>query len=107
MTGNLDTTFAYNAEGGLTAMTYPSTRAIDGTIITPGPSYNYSYDSMYRLSGMTDSNRNTIVSGVSYNAANQLLSIDYPSGNETRELQRARPAHQSNGVPYPYAFRRT
>jgi RHS repeat-associated protein len=67
--------------------TYPSgtTTNGNGTIITtPGPSYNYSYDSMYRLSGMTDSNYNTIVSGVSYNAANQLLSINYPGNNETR-----------------------
>ncbi len=86
VTGNLDTTFAYNAEGGLISTTYPSgTTASNGTIITtPGPSYNYSYDSMYRLSGMTDSNYNTIVSGVSYNAANQLLSINYPGNNETR-----------------------
>ncbi len=87
VTGNLDTTFAYNTEGGLISTTYPSTTTTNGNgtiITTPGPSYNYSYDSMYRLSGMTDSNRNTIVSGVSYNAANQLLSIDYPTGNETR-----------------------
>ena len=85
--GNLDTTFAYNTEGGLISTTYPSTTTTNGNgtiITTPGPSYNYSYDSMYRLSGMTDSNRNTIVSGVSYNTANQLLSIDYPTGNETR-----------------------
>ena len=87
VSGNLDTTFAYNAEGGLISTTYPSTTTTNGNgtiITTPGPSYNYSYDSMYRLSGMTDSNRNTIVSGVSYNTANQLLSIDYPTGNETR-----------------------
>lgn len=38
---------------------------------------------MYRLSGMTQSST-TIVSNVSYNAANQLLSINYPGANETR-----------------------
>ncbi len=47
-------------------MTYPST----GTSLAPvaGPSYNYSYDSMYRLSGMTQSSTTT-VNNVSYNAA--------------------------------------
>ena len=87
VSGNLDTTFAYNAEGGLISTTYPSTTTTNGNgtiITTPGPSYNYSYDSMYRLSGMTDSNYNTIVSGVSYNAASQLLSINYPGNNERR-----------------------
>jgi len=40
-------------------------------------SYNYSYDYMYRLGGMT-SGSTTVVSGVSYNAANQLLTMTYP-----------------------------
>jgi hypothetical protein len=42
---------------------------------------------MYRLSGMTDSNHNTIVNNVSYNAASQLLTIGFPqfsAANETR-----------------------
>jgi RHS repeat-associated protein len=81
-TANLDTTFTYNSEGSIASMTYPSTVSNDTP--TPGPSYNYSYNSMYQLSGMTDSNHNTIVNNVSYNAANQLLTIDYPTGNETR-----------------------
>jgi hypothetical protein len=68
------------------SMTYPSTWVWNGTsfVLTPGPSYNYSYDSMYRLSGMTDSNHNTIVNNVSYDLANRLLSMNYPTGNETR-----------------------
>lgn len=33
---------------------------------------------------MTDSNHNTIVNNVSYNAANQLLTMNYPAANETR-----------------------
>src|ERR1700722_10203151 len=46
-TFNLDSTYTYNSEGKVTAMTYPST----GTSTTPvaGASYTYSYDSMYRL----------------------------------------------------------
>jgi RHS repeat-associated protein len=77
MTTNLDSGYGYNGEGKITSMSYPSTG-------TAGPSYNYSYDSMYRLSGMTDSSNNTIVSNVSYNAANQLLTMNYPTGDETR-----------------------
>src|ERR1700691_1662122 len=66
----------------MTAVTYPST----GTSITPvaGASYTYSYDSMYRLGGMKTSGGATVVNNVSYNAANELLTINYPGGNETR-----------------------
>jgi RHS repeat-associated protein len=39
---------------------------------------------MYRLNGKTTSGGTTVVSNVSYNAANQLLTINYPTGNETR-----------------------
>ena len=73
LTANLDTSFGYNGEGGITSISYPST--VQLLAVTPGPSYNYSYDSMYRLSGMTDSNSNTIVNGVTYNAANQMLTM--------------------------------
>jgi RHS repeat-associated protein len=80
---NLDSTYTYNNEGKVTAMTYPAT--INGlNVSTPGPTYNYSYDTMYRLGGMTDGNSNTIVNNVSYNAANQLLSMNYPGASETR-----------------------
>ena len=65
-----------NNEGKISSMTYPST--VSGSTTTPGPSYNYSYDSMYRLSGMTQSST-TIVNNVSYNAANQLLTMSYDS----------------------------
>ena len=70
-----------NNEGKISSMTYPST--VSGSTTTPGPSYNYSYDSMYRLSGMT-SGSTTIVNGVSYNPANQLLGITYNGYAETR-----------------------
>ena len=39
---------------------------------------------MYRLAGMTDSGSNTIVSNVSYDPANRLLTMNYPGANETR-----------------------
>jgi hypothetical protein len=71
---NLDSTYTYNNEGKVTAMTYPAT--ISGlNVSTAGPTYNYSYDTMERLAGMTDGNSSMIVSGVSYNAAYQMLGI--------------------------------
>jgi hypothetical protein len=39
---------------------------------------------MYRLGGMTNSSNNTIVSNVTYNPANQLLTMNAPGDNETR-----------------------
>jgi RHS repeat-associated protein len=81
-TANLDSTYTYNNEGKVTAMTYPST--ISGSNTTPGASYNYSYDSMNRLGGMTDSNNNTIVNGVSYDAASRLLGMTYNLLSESR-----------------------
>jgi hypothetical protein len=85
MTANLDSDYTYNGEGGMLTMSYPST--MSSLTSSPGASYIYTYDSMYRLSGMTDSNHNTIVNNVSYNAANQLLTISFPqfsAANETR-----------------------
>ena len=72
----------------------PSTVAVAPRQL-PGPSYNYSYDSMYRLSGMTTSSGTPMVNNVSYNAANQMLTMSYPSANETRTYNAAEPVHQS------------
>ena len=83
VTVNLDSTYTYNDEGQATAMTYPSTIGVLN-VVTSGASYNYSYDSMNRLGGMTDSNNNTIVSGVSYDAANRLLTMAFSNVNENR-----------------------
>ena len=68
-------------------MTYPGTTTgyTNGVPINvTGASYNYSYDSMYRLAGMTDSGSNTIVNGVSYDAASRLLGMTYRGIAETR-----------------------
>jgi hypothetical protein len=51
---------------------------------TPGASYTYSYDSMYRLSGMQTSGGTTVVNNVTYNAANQLLTMTFGPTTETR-----------------------
>ncbi len=55
-TDNLDSTYTYNNEGKLTATTYPTTTpnytgGVPNNVT--GASYNYSYDTMYRLAGMT------------------------------------------------------
>src|SRR5579862_5918298 len=49
-----------------------------------GPVYTNSFDSMSRLTGLTDQNNNTDVSSVTYNAANQLLGITYFGSTESR-----------------------
>lgn len=69
---NLDASYTYNNEGKITSMTYPTT-----TISGAGLTYNYSYDSMYRLSGMTDASNNALVNNVTYAPSNQLLSMNY------------------------------
>jgi RHS repeat-associated protein len=79
LTSNLDSTYTYDNEGKMTSVSYPATTA------GAGPLYTNSFDSMSRLSGLTDQNNNTDVSGVSYNAANKLLGITHFGANETRQ----------------------
>ena len=55
----------------MTSVSYPATAA------GSGPVYTNAFDSLSRLSGLTDQNNNTDVSGVNYDAANQLLGITY------------------------------
>jgi RHS repeat-associated protein len=74
---NLDIGYTYDNEGRTTAMSYPAT---GGT----GIGYNYSYDSLKRLSGMTDFSSATVVSSVSYGPANELLGMNYSGYSESR-----------------------
>jgi RHS repeat-associated protein len=76
--GDLNMSYTYNAEGKLTNVTYP----LDSNNNTP--QYNYSYDAMMRANAMTDQSSSSIVSGVQFGAANQVLSMNYDSGTETR-----------------------
>ena len=72
-----------------------------------GASYNYSYDSMYRLSGMTTSGSTTVVSGVSYNAANQLLGMTFNGVAETRGynvLNQLTNVHDGSAVNLTYNY---
>ena len=49
-----------------------------------GPTYTYSFDSMSRPAGLTDKNSNTIVSGLSFGPANEVLSMNYNGTGEIR-----------------------
>ena len=51
---DLDATMAVDSEGRTTQLVYPNA----------GPTSNYTYDTLGRLSGMTDQLSNTVVSGV-------------------------------------------
>jgi RHS repeat-associated protein len=78
-TGDLNLVYAYNGEGKLTGVTYPTDAQSNTT-----PSYSYTYDPMMRLTGASDLNSVPIVNGVQYNAANQLTNIHYYTATETR-----------------------
>ncbi len=78
-TGDLNLAYAYNNEGKVTQVTYPTENSIT-------PIFSYSYDSMMRLSSMTDGSNYSqpVVNGAVYNAANQLAALNYYDTNETR-----------------------
>jgi YD repeat-containing protein len=85
---NLDATYTYDIEGKATSVNYPSTYSYNPSgqlVTTPGPKYTYSFDSMDRPTGLTDQSNNTDVSNVTYNAANQLLGLNYLGIAETRQ----------------------
>jgi RHS repeat-associated protein len=88
VSANLDVAYTYNNEGGMTSVTYPTTNP--GGVNTPGASYNYAYDSMMRLSGMTDSSSNSLVSGVTYGASSELLSMTYRPYASTPSITESR-----------------
>ena len=50
-----------------------------------GPTYTYAFDTMGRINGMTDASHNTLVSGITYGPAGQLLTATYLGYNETRQ----------------------
>jgi RHS Repeat len=79
---NMDTLYTYDTggEGKVLSVSYPETWAWSNSgndlVSTAGPAYTYSFDAMYRPTGLKDQNSNTIVNNVSYNAANQLLTFN-------------------------------
>jgi RHS repeat-associated protein len=110
LTRNLDAAYTYDNEGKMTSAGYPTTWTYTGGGVaqsTPGPTYSYSFDSMSRLAGMTDQNSNTDVSGVTYNAANQLTGITYFGSPETRtynSLGQMTQLYVNSGLYYNYNY---
>jgi RHS repeat-associated protein len=87
LTRDLDAAYTYNNEGKMSSANYPTTWTYNSGGVAQsatGSTYTYSFDSMWRLAGMTDQNNNTDVSGVTYNPANQLTGISYFGMGETR-----------------------
>ncbi len=84
---NLDGVYTYDNEGKMTSVNYPTTYSWNGSqlVASAGPTYTYSFDAMDRPTGLKDQNNATAVSNVSYNPANQLLSISYFGTNESRQ----------------------
>lgn len=71
--------YTYDNEGLVTAVKYPDMPG------NTGPTYNYTYDSLGRLSGMTDSASNTLVNGVTRGPAGELLTMNWLGNNENRQ----------------------
>jgi RHS repeat-associated protein len=72
----LSATFTYNDLAALTSIQYPN----------GGPTYNYSYDTMGRLSGMTDAaSGNPLVLFGTYGPAGEFISMSYLGYNEGRQ----------------------
>jgi RHS repeat-associated protein len=100
MTVNLDSSYMYNNEGEVISLTYPNS----------GASYNYSYDNMYRLNGMTTSSGTTVVNGVTYNPANQMLSMYYGVSesrsynvlNQLTNISTSAPPYPAQNLTYNY-----
>jgi len=66
-------------------MSYPSSFDAAFNPLT-GRTFNYSFDSMKRLTGMTEqATQSAWVNGVTYNAAGQWTQLTTPAGTETRQ----------------------
>ena len=93
---NSDATYSYDTEGKMTSVGYR----------LGGPTYTYSFDSMSRPAGLTNQSSNTIVSGLGYGPANEMLSMTYNGTTESRNyntmLQLTSIA--SNGINMTYVY---
>ena len=84
-TADLDASYSYDNEGVRTSMTYPNAHDAAFNPLT-GRTFTYSFDSMKRLTGMTEqATQSAWVSGVQYNAAGQWTQLITPAGTETRQ----------------------
>src|ERR1035441_182418 len=110
---DLDATYTYypGGEGKVLSVNYPTTYSWNsGTsqlVPTTGPTYTYAFDSMMRPTGLTDQSNNTDVSNVTYNAANQLLGLNYSGTAETRQynnLNQMTNLTAGSGINIAYTF---
>src|ERR1039458_6745946 len=110
---DLDATYTYypGGEGKVLSVNYPTTYSWNsGTsqlVPTTGPTYTYAFDSMMRPTGLTDQSNNTDVSNVTYNAANQLLGLNYLGTAETRQynnLNQMTNLTAGSGINIAYTF---
>jgi RHS repeat-associated protein len=110
---DLDATYTYatGGEGKVLSVTYPTTynwnSGTSQLVPTTGPTYTYGFDAMMRPTGLTDQSNNTDVSNVTYNAANQLLGLNYLGTAETRQynnLNQMTNLTAGSGINITYTF---
>ncbi len=96
ITGDLDAAYSYDNEGKMTSVTYPQSSYIDQNLqVQPSPvtTYTYGFDTMGRPTSMTGPGVDfmgspatvSIVNGVQYGPASELLQMNYFGATETRQ----------------------
>ena len=101
-TVNVDASYMYDTEGRMKQVTYPATVDSQG-VSHAGPVYNYGFDSMGRLSGLTDQYSTSWVNGLVYGPANELKAMSYFGAYESRGYDDSRLQLTSlNGITYTY-----
>jgi hypothetical protein len=73
--------WTFDNDGRTTSVQYPT------TLTGAGPTYSITYDTMGRANGMTDQNNNTLVSGMSYGPASELLGMTYLGYSQNQAIQ--------------------
>jgi len=96
--------WAYDNEGRLTSVHYPDTNT--GT----GANYNYAYDTMGRLNGMSDGGGSTLVNGITYGPAGELKNMSYLGYTEARiynsglQMTRLTTTGATDHIDFEYRF---
>ena len=85
-TRSLTANYTYDNEGKPTSVKYPDTQIWNGSGLSTvtGATYNLTYDTMSRPSGMTQQGGGTLVQRVVYNAANQMTQLWFNGYTEAR-----------------------
>lgn len=83
-TVNLDAAYTLDNEGRVTYIAYPFAQVNSDGTTTSGPVYSYDYDSMGRLTHMSDQGNFTWVSNVSYGPSDEMLQMQASGFTENR-----------------------